>query len=86
MFSLVNSPAGAEGYAYFAEGGMSWAVPYVAGLYALACQVRPEVTFEAFLSAAEETARPVSIWPEEGKEYPYGRVVDPAALLDALET
>ena len=77
------SPAGEVEYAFFAEGGMSWAVPYVAGLYALACQVKPEVTYEEFLSTAQATARPVSVWKGE-TEYPYGRVVDPAALLEAL--
>ena len=78
------SPAGESEYAHFSEGGMSWVAPYVAGLYALACQVKPEATFEAFLAAARDTARPIYIWPEKGKEYPYGRVVDPAALLEAL--
>jgi len=80
----VASPAGEGEYAYFAEGGMSWAVPYVAGLYALACQVRPEITFEEFLAAAQAAAGPVSTWTEEGREYPYGRVVDPEALLARL--
>lgn len=77
------SPAGEGEYAYFAEGGMSWAVPYVAGLYALACQVKPDVTFEEFTRAAQATACPVSI-ERDGKAYPYGRAVDPAALLDRL--
>ncbi len=77
------SPAGEAEYAFFAEGGMSWAVPYVAGLYALACQVKPEVTYEEFLSAARATARPVSV-RKGGTEFPYGCVVDPAALLEAL--
>lgn len=79
------SPAGEAEYAYFAEGGMSWAVPYVAGLYALACQVKPDVTFEEFLAAAQATAQPVSIRTEDGKEYPCGKAVNPAALLEALE-
>lgn len=78
------SPAGEGEYAYFAEGGMSWTAPYVAGLYALACQVKPEVTYEEFLAAAQATARPVSVRSVEGREYPYGRVVDPAALLARL--
>lgn len=77
------SPVGEAEYAFFAEGGMSWAVPYVAGLYALACQVKPEVTYEEFLSAAQATARPLSVRKGE-TEYPYGRAVDPAALLEAL--
>ena len=77
------SPSGAADYAYYVDGGMSWAVPYVAGLYALACQVKPDVTFEEFTAAARDTARPV-ISVHEGKEYPFGNVVDPAALLEAL--
>lgn len=78
------SPTGTEDYAYYANGGASWSIPYVAGLYALACQVKPDVTFEAFVAAAEATAHPVSI-THGGREYPYGRVVDPAALLEALK-
>lgn len=78
------SPAGEGEYACFAQGGMSWAAPYVAGLFALACQVRPEVTYEEFLAAARATADPVSIRSAEGKEYPYGKVEDPAALLARL--
>lgn len=78
------SPAGEDAYAYFSEGGMSWVVPYVAGLYALACQVKPEVTYEEFLSAARDTARPISIWKDGETEYPYGSVMDPAALLVSL--
>lgn len=77
------SPAGEEDYAYFAEGGMSWAVPYVAGLYALACQVKPDVTFGEFTAAAQATASPVSI-KKDGREYFYGKVVEPAALLTVL--
>lgn len=80
----LASPAGEDAYAYFAEGGMSWVCPYVAGLYALACQVKPEVTYEEFLAAAQATARPVSVWRDGETEYPYGRAVDPAALLEAL--
>lgn len=77
------SPAGEAEYSYFARGGMSWVVPYAAGLYALACQVKPEVDFAEFLAAAQATARPVSV--QKDGELPYGRVVDPAALLAVLE-
>lgn len=75
---------GPEGYAFYSISGASWKVPYVAGLYALACQVKPEVTFEEFVKAAQETAHPVTV-PIEGREVPYGNVVDPAALLAKLQ-
>jgi len=48
-------PTGAEDYAFYRLGGTSWTVPYLAGLYALACQVRPEITPEEFWAAALAT-------------------------------
>jgi len=61
------SPTGAEDYVFYRQGGISWAVPYLAGLYALACQVKPDVTPEKFWAAAlatgnalESTAAPPS--------------------------
>ncbi len=77
------SPTGTADYTYYVDGGMSWAVPYVAGLYALACQVKTDVTFEEFVEAARATAQPLRI-THEGREYPFGSVVDPAALLAEL--
>ncbi len=47
--------------------------------------MKPEVTYEEFLSATQATARPVSIWKDEKTEYFYGKAVDPAALLEALD-
>jgi subtilase family protein len=32
------------GYAYFGRGGLSWAIPYAAGVLAMGWQVRPELT------------------------------------------
>ncbi len=79
------SPAGPSEYAYFSVGGSSWTVPWIAGMYALACQVKPDVTFAEFTQAARETARPVSA-VRDGTEYPYGNVISPAALLERLNT
>jgi len=52
---------GEEDYVFWGSGGMSWVVPYVAGLYALACHADPDVTPEAFWQAAMETGREVEI-------------------------
>lgn len=79
----IASPTGTSDYAFYSTGGSSWKVPYVAGLYALACQVKPDITFEAFLSAAKATGRPVSI-EHEGVEYPYGLVADPAKIIEYI--
>jgi hypothetical protein len=68
------SPTGESDYAYYSQGGMSWTVPYVAGLYALACQERPDTTPPVFWDAAAKTARTAG----------FGKLVDPAKLLEAL--
>jgi hypothetical protein len=57
------SPTGTEDYAFYREGGWSWCIPYIAGLYALACQVRPEITPEVFWAKVIETGDSVVIPP-----------------------
>lgn len=79
----VASPMGEDAYTYYARGGEGWSVPYVAGLYALACEAVPDITFEAFAQAALDTARSVFVMRGD-LAYPYGQVADPAALLAAL--
>jgi hypothetical protein len=49
------APTGAGDYAFYRQGGWSWVAPYLAGLYALACQVKPDVTPELFWKKALET-------------------------------
>ena len=58
------SPTGAEDYVFYREGGWSWSIPYIAGLYALACQVRPDITPELFWIKAIETGDSVEISPK----------------------
>jgi len=53
--------SGPEDYVFFRNGGMSWAVPYLAGVYALACQVQPEITQEEFLRLAIDTGDPFRV-------------------------
>jgi len=54
------APTGPKDYAFYPSGGWSWVTPYLAGLYALACQVNPEVTPEVFWAKALETGDPPS--------------------------
>ena len=78
------SPTGNGDYAFYAVGGMSWAVPYLAGMYVLACQVKPDITPEEFWSTALATGRTIQI-THEGKNYSLGIILDPPALMAALE-
>ena len=78
------SPTGAGDYAFYRQGGWSWITPYLAGVYALACQVKPDITPEEFLSLAMETGRTIE-FTQDGKSAPLGPIIDPVALISKLE-
>lgn len=79
----VASPCGTEDYVFYAAGGWSWSVPYLAGLYALACEVKPAVTPEEFWAVGLKTGKTITI-ERGGTTYDFGRIVDPIALAEAL--
>jgi len=78
------SPTGKDEYVFYREGGLSWSIPYLAGMYALAAQVKPEITPEEFWKLAMETGQTIEIL-HEGKTYQLGPILDPAALIAALK-
>jgi len=78
------SPTGVNDYVFYSEGGMSWVVPWVAGLYALACQVYPEVTPELFFELAFKTASTNTI-KHKGKKYKLENIVNPVKLIKELK-
>ncbi|MGE5373622.1 MAG: S8 family serine peptidase [Bacteroidota bacterium] len=80
----IASPTGQEDYAFYPQGGMSWAVPYLAGMYALAVQVRPDITPGEFLAAAMKTGKRIQI-QRSGKEYALGTILDPRALIEEIK-
>lgn len=77
-------PTGEDDYTYYHSGGVSWAIPWVSGLYALAVQVEPTMTPEYFERLALETAQTVSFTIND-EIYSLSSVVDPTALISALE-
>lgn len=78
------SPNGYEDYVFFRQGGWSWSIPYLAGMYALAAQVKPEITPEEFWKIALETGQTIEIL-HEGQTYQLGPILDPAALIAELQ-
>jgi subtilisin family serine protease len=78
----VASPSGPGDYIFYRVGGLSWAVPYVAGLYALVCQVRPDITPESFWELAVKTGRTTRV-SRDGHAYEFGVIADPRALIEA---
>jgi len=80
---------GLQDYTFYRNGGWSWSIPYIAGLYALACQVDPEITPEAFWAKALETGDSVTMparaavirSPEEAEKYLKKNFLEPLAQL-----
>jgi hypothetical protein len=75
------SPSGNNDYVFYRQGGMSWAVPYVAGLYALACQINPSITPEVFWRTALNTGEIISL--SNGDKL--GNIVNSARLIEKIE-
>ncbi len=78
------APNGIDEYVFYRQGGWSWAIPYVAGVYALAAQVDPEITPERFWKLAMKTGRTVEV-EHQGRKYELGPIADPGALISSLE-
>lgn len=75
------SPTGENDYVFYREGGISWSVPYVAGLYALACQVNPDITPEVFWEEAYNTSETITI----NDTQKLGKIVNPIKLIEKIE-
>jgi hypothetical protein len=78
------SPTGPDDYVFYREGGWSWAIPWIAGLYALACQVNPSITPDEFWETALKTGKTIEL-THDGKTYSFGKIADPQALIAALQ-
>jgi hypothetical protein len=79
------SPTGAQDYVFYSGGGWSWSVPWISGLYALACQVKPGITPDQFWAAALKTGRTIQLH-RENKTLNFGTIADPVALIASLST
>ncbi len=67
--------AGKSSYTYYGRAGLSWAIPYAAGVLALGWQVNPELGNEEIVELLRETA----CVNDEG-----GRVIDPVGFIEAV--
>ena len=66
------------------EGGMSWAVPWCAGFYALCCQVDPDITPSEFIELVKNTADIVDISEENTSISLNIKIINPVAAIDEL--
>jgi len=77
-------PQGTDDYVFYSQGGWSWSVPYIAGVYALAAQVKPTITPDEFWAQALKTGRMIQL-TRAGKSVPFGPILDPAALINSIK-
>jgi len=78
------SPTGTSDYVFYANGGVSWSIPYISALYALGCQVNPDITPEMFFKDAISTGSVVDI-EKDGQKYKLGTIVNPEKLIEQLQ-
>lgn len=70
----IASYKGPDVYHYERQGGLSWTVPYLAGLAALAYQVNPEI----------EPEKIVELWTKTAVRTKAGPVVNPVGFIKAV--
>lgn len=80
----MASPTGNDDYVFYARGWISRVVPYIAWIYALACQVYPKITPEIFLKIAKETWTPMNK-KQDGKNLYLGKIINPQRLIDEIK-
>jgi hypothetical protein len=59
-------------------------VPWIAGLYALACEAKPDITPQEFWATALKTGRTVKVTLDK-ETAELGTIADPMALIQALK-
>lgn len=73
----MASFVGEKEYQYNGKGGISWSVPYLAGVFALALQVNPDLTKKEILEKIKQTAIP----NKEGL-----KVINPMGLIKLIKS
>lgn len=74
-------PLGHDNYVYYGNGGgMSWATPYLAGVYVLAKQVNKNITPEIFWNIALKTGVPLI---KNGLIQ--GQIIQPEKIIETLQ-
>ena len=75
-YRTMASGKGDNEYRYDEEGGWSWAIPYLAGVFALALQVNPSISNDEFLEIVRATA---------GKNRNGIKVINPEGIIEEVK-
>ena len=78
------SPTGCKDYVFYREGGWSWSIPYIAGVYALACEIKPSITPDEFWETALRTGSAIE-FGKNIKSCSSARIINPVKLIQSLK-
>ena len=76
-YRTFASEKGDGKYTYQKDGGISWSVPYLAGVIALALQINSNLTKEQVFEGVKET----TLTNDKGL-----RIINPAGLMDWVKS
>ena len=77
-------PGGLNEFVFYRQGGWSWSIPYLAGMYALAAQLKPTITPGEFWALTMKTGQTIPL-KHESEMIPFGPILDPVALDLGIE-
>ena len=80
---VYAGPSSKYDYIYSGSGGVSWGVPYLAGLYALCCEVDKDMNLEKFLRLADVTSVSNS-FDYNGISYVFNKIIQPEVMISYL--
>lgn len=75
---------GNSDYAFNRQGGLSFTCPWLAGMYALCVQVKPDITPEEFINISYETGSTIKR-KQFNQEDNFGIIINPVDIIDKLK-
>ena len=82
----VASPTGNRDYAFYSTNEWSLYLPYIRGLYALACQVKPDIDPWQFFEEMLKTSETTEIKNEYiNHTYELKNIVNPVRLINSFQ-
>lgn len=76
---------GNSDYAFSRQGGLSFTCPWLAGMYALCAQVKPDITPEEFINISYETGSTIKR-KQYNQEVNFGIIINPVNIINKLIT
>lgn len=81
----LASPTGTDERVMYSKGAWSMVIPYISGLYALACQVNPDMTPELFWQSGIATGYDFdSVAQYDGYHGKTVKLINPVGLIESL--